>query len=1109
MSSVSHSDVAQSLRTCDLTSIDKSSLENYGFSASALEPVLTHVTRLAALFHDLGKASALFQKKLRGTSGALTEPLRHEVLSYLMLWDALDIEPLEALSDVSWLDVLTQTPEVFQKHVSKHSLLSEKTTQWVSKILAGNISNSSRGESTGDSGKSVLLKLNQLRSTRPLLAAVLWLVLTHHGLPGTATDNNLLHHLHKDRALEEGVLQKNLQPAQGELPWQQKLWQDRVRKEAFGLLECLGAMPGSFQLVLTGPAWPLLVAHLGRPALILGDYKAAILKSETYDLAVDTVVLANTREQVTKAASKNREMPHGGDSLSTHLIAAAQECDLLYRLKATAAHSFSSTRVPEDCKTGIRAQSLPAQFQWQKDSADKVAAQVAKHPHAGFFGVVVSSTGAGKTLGGVRLMDAACQGRLRYTLPLSRKSLTLQAGRDYRSDTGLDPSNVAVVIGSRTTQVLGDIASQGADCLKRDPLSTKEEDNQLSMEEELWVDYAPAPGAKEDWRADFDTADEALFKTRKSLDLISAPILVTTADHLTGAVELLRGKSSLLTLRLMSSDLLLDEIDNYSAKDLVSLGKLVFCAGLFGRKVILMSATMSPPIVEAFYAAYCQGLQLHGALKGTPTEHLTAIVSNEASARVEVGTSKDAFLSAYKSHVQVFLDKSEARAARRKVGVLDISANESTDVTLTEYACFSQIYDECQKLHASNKLTDSATGVSYSVGFVRFNRASTCFKAAHYLSNSAPSTNLVVKYVTYHAKQTVLALNVIDTLLGRILKRDPSGALTRHPEVAAALQEAAERGLKDVVFIVLTTTLLETGRDQDYDWAILEPRSNRGEHQAMGRVRRHRPYEWTAQNITVLSHPLKNLTPKQGGWQQPGVERAKTPYVVRTHLHKKLQPLAKELGLTFKAGTTNAARDSAEQALPLKQWQEKVSARQCLEVPATYEENPIGALEQLEAYAHLVDNADLSKQDFFGSSLLEPRPLLAYLESPERGLPLSWAASHAKTTKFRSSDDERSEYQLFLSPKYDLNTVCIASTAQGASQDVPLKNIENLKTSSQAFWFDMPALIERNWVALQEALPDASPKLYQDAHGCQLASYAKTYLDLKGLYSPYLGFGVN
>lgn len=1066
--------------------------------------MLRQVTALAALLHDLGKLSILFQYKMRGTSGSSYEPLRHEVLSFLMVWDALDLDQASALytCDADWLQVLATSPEIFGQYVTEDALLSRTTTAWVHKILAGS-SASGSVQFKGDCGKSVLQRLNVLRQKLPLLASVLWLVLTHHGLPGTEEENNLERHIHKDRAQQPGVLEQNLRPAPGERPWERAAWQDACKEDARALLGLLLALPSDAHPYFKGTAWPLAVAHVARPALVLADYKAAILKTETHDLSALPVVLANTREAVPGGPGLR-----GGDSLATHLLATRQYVPMLFELQDSVGTSFCTTTVPADLTTGIRQQDLPENFLWQKTAADQVAQALKERPQAGFFGVVVSSTGAGKTQGGLRIMDAVCGGQLRYTLPLSRKSLTLQAGRDYRAGTGLDPSSVAVVIGSRTTQVLGELASKGADCLLRDPLSPAQEDLSLSCEETLAVQYEPTAAAleeasrREHWRQEFEGADASLFKTQKLLDIISAPVLVTTADHLTGAVELLRGKSCLLTLRLLSAELVLDEIDNFSARDLVSLGKLVFMSGLFGRKVLLMSATMSESIVQGFYEAYCRGLAIAGALRGEAYEHLTAVVSNLAPPSVSVGTTYPDFKQAYQANVQAFLKETEAQAPRRRVGGLALP------LATEETACFDLIQGECERLHGLNALQDPATGVRYSVGFVRFNRASTCYRAARYLAGQANKrTGPLVKYVTYHAKQTVLGLNAIDTALGRILKRKPSGDLTAHPEVASVLQEAQAAGRTDVVLIVLTTTLLETGRDQDYDWAVLEPRSNRGEHQAKGRVRRHRPSEWLAQNITILSHPLQTVVHGSGGWRMPGVERPGSPYLVRSLIPGALRPLARALGLRFGVDGPSTSLLSARDALPVREWQTRVSARQCLEIPASYEENPIGALEQLEVHAHLVFNAGLSQANpLLGARKLEPRPLLDYLGADERELPLCWTAMHAKSTLFRSSEDARLEYQLFLNPARPSPFVSIACTTGAVSQDVSLYAVPVGYEYASAFWFDMPALIERDWADLQRMMPDAGQYLYREAHGCLISSKQPSYLGLRGSYSPYVGF---
>ena len=58
--------------------------------------------------------------------------------------------------------------------------------------------------------------------------------------------------------------------------------------------------------------------------------------------------------------------------------------------------------------------------------------------------------------------------------------------------------------------------------------------------------------------------------------LISAPMLVCTVDHLAPATESLRaGRQIAPMLRLMSSDLVLDELDDYDLDDLPALTRLV------------------------------------------------------------------------------------------------------------------------------------------------------------------------------------------------------------------------------------------------------------------------------------------------------------------------------------------------------------------------------------------------------------------------------------------------------------------------------------------------------------------------------------------------------
>ena len=60
-------------------------------------------------------------------------------------------------------------------------------------------------------------------------------------------------------------------------------------------------------------------------------------------------------------------------------------------------------------------------------------------------------------------------------------------------------------------------------------------------------------------------------------------------------------------LRLLTSDLVLDEPDDFDMADLPALTRLVHWAGLLGSRVLLSSATLPPALVEGLFLAYRAG----------------------------------------------------------------------------------------------------------------------------------------------------------------------------------------------------------------------------------------------------------------------------------------------------------------------------------------------------------------------------------------------------------------------------------------------------------------------------------------------------------------------
>ena len=80
--------------------------------------------------------------------------------------------------------------------------------------------------------------------------------------------------------------------------------------------------------------------------------------------------------------------------------------------------------------------------------------------------------------------------------------------------------------------------------------------------------------------------------------LIAAPVLACTVDHLTPATESLRGSRQIAPmLRLMTSDPVLDEPDDFDMADLPALARLAL-GGIAGRARVAVLGHLPPALVE-------------------------------------------------------------------------------------------------------------------------------------------------------------------------------------------------------------------------------------------------------------------------------------------------------------------------------------------------------------------------------------------------------------------------------------------------------------------------------------------------------------------------------
>lgn len=965
--------------------------------------------RLAALLHDIGKASSAFDAKLRRGHGA--EVLRHDLLSFLVVAESL-YQP--GLSDQAWLSRLAADPAACCACATKQALVPAHST-WLKRVV-----------DRLEAEKGVLLYASELQEMQdgcPGLLTVLWLVLTHHRLPqGDALGQlDVRTHLnvardedHNDSAQAQRIapLSECLKPAQGTLPWEDSAWQESVRRCAQAALEALQELQAQGGPPLPSHFWTKLSAHALRPLLVLSDHIASMqaaqgpLRKQAFGKGV---LYANLYD---------RTKTYAGDTLCQHLLKTQRAARRMFNL-ALDKSVFDSTKLPTS--SPVHATGLPAAYAWQ----EQLGAACAKAAsHGPTFVAVIAETGAGKTLGGLRAAQALGAGELRFTLALGLRSLTWQSARAFLADAQLPEDALTVAVGQPQTLGLAEQAQSNKELAQelggvRPGSESSEEGGGYDMA----VDNMQS---RLDWLQGLATEDELRASWGpKALALLSAPVVACTADHLVNAVTLLKGGDSRLFLRLANADLVLDEIDAYSASDLQSIGKLTFVAGLFGRNVVAMSATMGPFILRGLHDAWSEGIRVRSALLQAPMQHAVVFCANTVEPQVLTNPADTQVHKAWLRYVDTVCAvyaNPQRSAVRRRVAYPQWSAT-------TRESAYDAMVGMARCLHENNSVLDPATGKQVSIGCVRLNTAKSAWKFAQHLlsrAGSLPDTELVV--VPYHAKFPRNYLAVLDATLGQLTYRakDPQ-AFLQTPELRRVLQRSSKA---NVVVVLASTTLVETGRDFDLDWGISEPMSARGLVQFAGRIRRHRRQPWPHVNVFILPSPLKIFDPAEKNaqpalWARPGIEssipglrvtsslpacipqlepaylgRATTPpedatAAARSPSRLGVSRLARRPAHATEAGPAGADARAAvaeptltlsREVLPLD-WEQAVDARACLQLETRYERNRLGYLE------HGVQAVNLA----LPSHPLVPS-LAWYLSSWA-----PWNRLHADATRFRGA----------------------------------------------------------------------------------------------------------
>ena len=352
-------------------------------------------------------------------------------------------------------------------------------------------------------------------------------------------------------------------------------------------------------------------------------------------------------------------------------------------------------------------------------------------------------------------------------------------------------------------------------------------------------------------------------------------------------------------LRLMSSDLVIDEVDDFDKQDLIAIGRLVHLAGMLGRSVAISSATIPAGLAEGLYNAYQEGWECYRRFYHKDKQTI-CVWCDEFGAKVDIPqgiTTMDRCKSYAMMH-DGFVTKRIAKLSRQivkrrgyivrcenLVAKQDSPENEP-DKQSSKQRYFEIIKDQAKELHGAHCFVDRKTGKKVSFGVVRVANISPCVELSQYLINADWGHDFAPKIMAYHSRQILLLRHEQERHLDAVLKRkgevgEEPQAL-RHPVIRKCIDESEE---KNVVFILVATPVEEVGRDHDFDWAIIEPSSFRSIIQLAGRVLRHRnPSEDIGEpNIAVMQYNLKGLQ-RDGrpAFCKPGYEN-RGRYRLHTH----------------------------------------------------------------------------------------------------------------------------------------------------------------------------------------------------------------------------------
>lgn len=555
------------------------------------------------------------------------------------------------------------------------------------------------------------------------------------------------------------------------------------------------------------------IALVARAALILADHRVS---AEKLFHADNRHCFANTGRQ----AQQTRLNQH----LSWHLAQVGHEAEGMVRNLTSLKAPVVSPETLANMKQGSADR-----FAWQNAAADALT------PGQPTLVLNIAATGSGKTRMNARAAAVLAGDQpLRLCVALNLRSLTLQTGDAYRDELELKDDELAVVIGDSAARKMHDY--EKADITREDIQEADERDELLvtsaMFEVPAWLSHN--------------------CETEAAKAVAMAPVLVSTIDYLINAGDPRKqAKHAVALLRLMHSDLVIDEIDSYEPAPLAAVLRLIKLSALFGRNVIVSSATLPTEIASMIYKSYASGFDLFRRMNAVQDDFHTVIIDDSVPPTAIHQALY--FDEAYSHHVLSMMLSVRQKKVTKKAEVIQFDKN------LT--AMHQAIKNTISVMHDRHRWGDAS---KLSIGLIRVANIRRAIPLARDISKM-PDTYVCC----YHAGHFAIQRFHIERRLDRLLKRkgsSPNQYILDDREIQGLIEQSPGR---DIKIIVVATPVEEVGRDHDFDWGIIEPSSAQSIVQTAGRINRHRLAEVLEANIAILQFNFREVDPPKDSHSKP------------------------------------------------------------------------------------------------------------------------------------------------------------------------------------------------------------------------------------------------